>query len=213
MIRIVIADDHKIVTDGLRLLMQKELDADVIGVAENGLRAFDMVMRLQPDLLLTDLEMDGLDGLELVKKIRETNSATRIMVLSMHNDLHYVNKVLREGANGYLHKNADASILIEGIKRLIDGNQYIDPKISKKMLESYLKGENATDSRKYNLTKRELEIIKLLSQGHNSKKIGELLHISHHTIDSHRKNIHVKLGVKSTPELIRLAMEQQLISK
>ncbi|MEM8762679.1 MAG: response regulator transcription factor [Bacteroidota bacterium] len=211
MLRIVIADDHKIVTDGLKRLLQQELEADIVGIAENGNRALDMVLRLQPDVLLTDLEMEGMDGLELVQKIRETTSTVKILVLSMHNDLQYVNLVMQDGAQGYVLKNAHATVLLEGIKEIVEGNTFIDSKISQKMINSYLRDEKASEVSKFNLSKRELEIIKLLSKGFSTKKIASLLHLSPYTIDTHRKNIHVKLNVHSTAELIRLALQEKLI--
>lgn len=211
MTRLVLADDHALVTDGLQAMLGGQADMEIVGVAQNGDQAFDLVARLRPDLLLTDIEMDGLDGIDLVQKIREHRLSTKIIVISMHDDLQYVNAVLKNGADGYVLKNAGAPVLTRAIGEVMSGKTFICPAVSQKMLQSYLKGEKASEANPYGLSARELEIVSLLSQGHSSKKIGDLLHLSPHTVDTHRKNIHVKLGVHSTAELIRFALKNHLI--
>ena len=211
MTRIVLADDHTIITDGLQVMLGGQSHLEIVGVAQNGDQAFDLVSRLRPDLLLTDIEMDGLDGIDLVQKIRDNRLQTRIIVLSMHDDLQFVNTVLKNGADGYVLKNAGTSVLTRAIEEVMSGKQFICPAVSEKMLRSYLKDEKASEANPYGLSAREVEIVKLLSEGHSSKKIGDLLHLSPHTVDTHRKNIHVKLGVHSTAELIRFALKNHLI--
>lgn len=212
MIRIVLAEDHKIVRQGFRSILESEFDLEIVGETGEGLDAVRLVEEHEPDLLVVDLALPELDGLEISRRVKKRVPKTRIIVLSMHADEGYVVSALRSGASAYVLKDAGSDELLHAVRRVLDGHTYLSTALPRDdILEMVNRTDEKVGDRYDTLTDREREILQLIAEGFSSPEIGEKLFISPRTVDTHRANIIAKLGLDGVPDLIRFAVERGLI--
>jgi two-component system, NarL family, response regulator NreC len=212
-LRIVLADDHTIMRNGLRLVLERQ-NFSVVGEASNGREAIEVVDRLKPDMVILDIAMPLLNGIEAAKRITSDHSRTAVLVLSMHSDEAYILKALKAGARGYLLKDSAEADLIQAVRAVSSGKAFFSPAVSKVLADDYVRqvqrrgAEDPYDL----LTARERELLQLVAELKSTKEIATLLGVSPHTIDTHRGNIMQKLNVHSIPELILYAVRKGIIS-
>jgi DNA-binding NarL/FixJ family response regulator len=211
---VVLADDHQILRQGLRALLQLEADLQLLGEAADGLEAVRLVERVRPDVLVLDLMMPGLDGLEVARQLAVKSPATRVIILSMHANEAYVIEALRAGALGYVLKEAGADDLVQAIRCVAEGRRYFSAPFSEQTLEAYAqRAEGAPLDPFRTLTAREREVLQLTAEGHSGVEISERLFISPRTVESHRANLMRKLGVRNQKELVRYALQRGLVAR
>ena len=213
MLRIVVADDHELVRRGLRNLLETRPNWEVVGEAVTGRQAVEVTKRLSPDLIIMDISMPELNGLEATRQICKLAPDTQVLILSIHENEQLVHEVLEAGARGYVLKSDAGRDLIEAVDSLCQRKPFFTPKISEMVLEGYLKGGAAADHSKAQsrLTAREREIVQLLAEGLTNKEVAENLNISVKTVETHRSHIMEKLGIHSLGDLIRYAVRNHLI--
>jgi len=213
-VRIVLADDHTIMRHGLRLVLERQPDFAVVGEANNGREAIDIVVRENPDVAVIDIAMPLLNGIEAAKRIAEERVKTAVVILSMHSDESYILKALRAGARGYLLKDSAEIDLIQAIRAVSAGKAFFSPAVSSVLADDYLRQiqQQGVEDPYELLTARERELLQLIVELKSTKDIAGLLGISPRTIDTHRGNLMQKLNVHSIPELILYAMRKRLIS-
>ncbi len=213
--RVVIVEDHAIIREGLRSLLSSSKDFEVVGEAEDGREAIKFIGELRPDLVLTDLSMPKMDGMDMIETIKNESPDTKVIALTVHRTEEYVLATLKAGADGYVLKEADYAELMTAIKNVLKGKHYLSPEISGKLIDGYLEGRKSAkiESVWEILTRREREILKLIGEGHKNKEIAKQLYISVNTVEKHRSNIMDKLNLHSTAALIAFAMEKGLVIK
>jgi DNA-binding NarL/FixJ family response regulator len=211
-IRVLIADDHTIVRQGLVGILKTSGDIEVVGEAADGAEAVDKAGKLRPDVVVLDVSMPHLNGLEAARRIHDSLPGTRILVLTMHDDEEYVLKMVRAGASGYLLKDSAASELLAGIHALKAGKAYFGPHASRALAEAYQSDRPMPDDPFERLTDREREIFQLVVEGNTNARIAEMLFISPKTVDNHRTRMMEKLGIHGTAELVRFAAKHKLLS-
>lgn len=212
-IRILIADDHAVVRAGIRLLLDSQPDMEVVGEAESGQRCLAQVQELKPDVVLMDISMPDMGGIEATQIIMKTFPGTRILALTMHEDARYFFQMLKGGALGYVLKGADPSELLSAIRAVHQDKAYIIPSLARRLLDDYLERLKAGEEKdSYSaLTNREREVLKQIGEGYTSREIGEMLFLSVNTIERHRTNIMDKLGMHNKSQLIRFAIRKGLV--
>ncbi len=212
-IRILLVDDHVVVRSGLRMLLQAQPDMCIVGEAETGREAVQMVRRHQPDVVLMDVQMPDMNGIEATKKIKEMKEDTAVLALTMHEDDQYFFEMLRAGASGYVPKRAAPDELVTGIRTVSEGEVFLYPSLAARLVQSYL-GESSADGSPPldSLTPREQEVLTHIAQGLTNPEIAELLVISTKTVDRHRENIMRKLNLHSRVDLVKYAIKQGLIA-
>jgi len=206
--RVLLADDHAIVRQGFRLILDAEDDIEVIGEASNGREAVEQAETLRPDVIVMDVAMPELNGIEATRRITETMPRTRILALSMHRDSVYVREILRAGARGYLLKDAIDKDLVSAVRSVAKGDGYISPAVADAVLSDYRR--HVTDPIDL-LSSREREVLQMLAEGMTNKDIATALNLSVHTVDAHRGRIMEKLNLHSIGELVRFAMRAGLV--
>jgi DNA-binding NarL/FixJ family response regulator len=213
--KIVLAEDHKILREGLKSLLGGEEALEVIGEAEDGLQAIRCVEEYRPDLLLLDLSMPRMDGISAIKEIKSRFPDTKVLALTIHESDDCILEAFRSGADGYCLKEADRLELLSAIRTVLSGKRYISPGISDQVLEGYLEGRKTlkTTSSWDSLTEREKEIIKLIGEGYKNKEIANYLCISVKTVEKHRSNLMRKLDLHTASALTTLAIEKGLVTK
>jgi two-component system response regulator NreC len=213
--RIVIAEDHTILREGLRSLLSSSPDLEIVGEAGDGREAVRCVEKLKPDLILTDLSMPRMNGMEAIREIKKQSPKTKILVLTVHKTEEYILATLKAGADGYLLKDSTHHELMMGVKNVLNGKHYISPEISEKVIEGYLEGRKTLKPRTSweTLTQREREILKLIAEGYKNKEIAEDLCISVKTVEKHRANLMEKLNLHNVQALTALAIEKGLVSR
>jgi DNA-binding NarL/FixJ family response regulator len=213
--KIVIAEDHTILREGLRALLSSDPDCTVVGEAEDGREAVQCVEQLGPDLILMDLSMPKMNGIEAIREIKKRSPETRILALTVHKTEEFILEVLQAGADGYLLKDASSVELMMAIRSILGGKRYISPSVSQMVIEGYLDGKKGFESGSPwdTLTKREREILKLIAEGHKNKEIADYLYISVKTVEKHRANLMKKLDLHSASALTAYAMERGLITR
>ena len=213
-IHILLADDHNVMRAGLKLLLESHAGFKVISEASDGNQAVENALRTRPEVVVLDIAMPKLSGIEAAQRISAQLSQTAIIILSMHSDEGYVLRALKSGARGYLLKDSAESDLIQAIKAVSEGKAFFSPEISKVLAEDYVREINirgAEDS--YDLlSPREREILQLLVEGRSNKDISGLLNLSLYTVETHRRNLQSKLNLHSFPELILYAVRKGIIS-
>jgi DNA-binding NarL/FixJ family response regulator len=211
-IRILLAEDHKIVREGTRQLLEQTADFRVIGEAGDGEEAVELAGALRPDVVVLDVRMPKMSGIECTKAIKAQQPNIRILILSAHDDDRYVFPLLEAGANGYLLKTSSAAELAQAIRTVHAGETALAPRIASKMV-GWLSRRQLYRSAEMQegLTEREVEILQVVAQGKSNKEVGELLHISPHTVQVHLRNIYGKLGVNSRTEAVAYALSQEWI--
>ena len=210
---IVLADDHHIVRQGLRTLLEAEPEYAVVGEVADGLKVADLVEQLRPDVLVLDLMMPGLNGLEITRQVAQRSPKTRIVILSMHADEAYVLEALRHGATGYVLKDASTADVVQAVREVAAGRHYLSRPLSERAIEAYAQKAQAATLDLYDtLTTREREILQLAAESHSSTEIAARLGISPRTAETHRANLMRKLGLQSQTDLIRYAIRRGILS-
>ncbi|WMM26854.1 response regulator transcription factor [Tissierella sp. MB52-C2] len=196
-IRVVIADDHQLIREGIRQILELEDNIVVVGQACNGEEAFSMAEELEPDIILLDINMPKLNGIETLKRIKDMGIKTKIIILTIHEDREYILKTLKLGADGYMLKDLSADSLIKGIQNVAKGQKYIQPSVANlvKEFSNYEEYSDANINKIKSLTKREYEVLILIAEGLNNKDIAENLYISEKTVKNHISNIFKKLDI------------------
>jgi DNA-binding NarL/FixJ family response regulator len=212
-IRVLLAEDHTIVRKGLRSLLDGEAGIEVIGEAQDGREAVEKVQQLLPDVVLMDIAMPALSGLEATRQIKKRFPEVRVLILTMHATEEYIFQILRVGASGYVVKQAAPNELISAIQAVYRGESFLSPSISKKVIEEYIRQAEAMAERdSYDqLTTREREVLQLIAEGRSTREIAELLHISTKTVETHRAHLMDKLDTHSTAELTQYAIRKGVI--
>jgi two-component system response regulator NreC len=212
---IIIADDHTLFREGLRALLSSREDLEIMGEAENGQEAIRSVEEHKPDLLLMDLSMPKMGGLEAIRELKARHPRTKILVLTIHGTEEFVLEALEAGASGYVLKDATHDELVLAIKSVLQEKRYLSPDISAKVIEGYIDGRKTVKSRSAwdSLTLRERQVLKLIAEGRKNKEIADILFISVKTVAKHRANIMGKLDLHNVSALTAYAMERGLIAK
>jgi DNA-binding NarL/FixJ family response regulator len=212
--RILVVDDHPIVRQGLALLINREADLLVCGEAEDAMGAMHVLASAKPDVLIVDLSLSGPDGLDLLKNIRTTHPALPVLILSMHDELIYAERALRAGANGYIMKQVATEKVLVAVRRILAGEIYVSDRIANRMLKHYITGSGTTRrSSIADLSDRELEVFRLIGEGHGTRQIAEELHISIKTVESYQAHIKDKLSLRSSRELMQHAIQWNMNEK
>lgn len=211
-IRIVLADDHHVVREGLRALLETEPDFSIVGEAADGLATVDLVERLKPDVLVTDLMMPALSGLEVARQVALRSPTTRVVILSMYANEPYVLEALRNGAAGYVLKDSTGADLVQAVRQVLTGDRYLSPPLSARAIEAYVQKAEAGSLDIYEtLTTREREILHLAAQGCSNAEVATRLSISPRTAETHRANMMRKLGLRTQADLIRYALRRGIL--
>jgi DNA-binding NarL/FixJ family response regulator len=209
---VVLADDHQVVREGLRLLLEAQPDLSVIGEASDGLQAADLVNGLKPDVLVVDLIMPGLGGLDVAREVKRRSPKTRIVILSMHSSDSFVLQALKNGASAYVLKDSSAAELVQAIHTVLAGRRYLSPPLSQKAIDDYVRRAKGTEAGLYEtLTTREREVLHLAAEGLGNPAIGRRLGISPRTAETHRAHLMEKLGLRSTAALVLYAVQRGLV--
>jgi DNA-binding NarL/FixJ family response regulator len=209
----LLADDHHIVREGIKMLLEAQSDISVIGEASDGLRAVELAIRLKPLILMADLMMPGLSGLEVTKQVIQHQSRTKVIILSMYSNEAYVMQALRNGASGYVVKESNVSDMVQAVREVASGRPYLSPSISRLAMDAYIEKAKSSALDPYDtLTDREKEVLHLIAEGFSSAKIAARLYISPRTAESHRANVMKKLGLQTPTDLIKYALKKGLIS-
>jgi two-component system, NarL family, response regulator NreC len=210
-VTLVLADDHPIVRQGLRHLLESEPEFRIVGEAEDGIEALRLSERLKPDILVVDMMMPGLNGLEVLRQIKKVSPTTRAIVLSMQSADAYVIEALNNGAAGYVLKDTGPSELVNAVREVNQGNRFLSAKFAKRFEDIGPRIEDTPADVYETLTAREREILQMTVEGLTSAEIGRKLMISPRTVDEHRSNLTFKLGIKNQADLIRYAIKRGII--
>ena len=211
MIRILLAEDHALVRDGLKSLLLAEEDMTVVGEADNGNDAMALAAELEPDIVLMDIGMSGLNGIEATQEITQNAMNLKVVALSMHSDVRYVGRMLQAGAKGYLLKDSAYEELIKGIRAVMADKVFLSPDITEVVINDYLKLlSKKPGAGTAALTSRQTEVLKLMVDGKSNRDIAEHLTLSVKTVESHRQQLMVKLGLRTTAELTKYAIRTGL---
>ncbi len=208
--RVLLVDDHVVVRQGLKALFADEADIEVIGEASNGREALEFLAQLEPDVVLMDISMPGLNGIEATRQIQQRHPGVKVVVLSMHANEEYVFQVLQAGASGYVLKQSDSMEVLSAIRAAVAGGSFLSPPISRTVIEDYLHRAQARGrgSDTELLTAREREVLQLLAEGKSNRDIADELSISIKTVETHRANMMTKLGLSSKTELVKYALRK-----
>jgi len=211
-IRVLLADDHAVVRDGLRALLDDAPDIEVAGLAADGLEAIRLATEVAPDVVVMDIAMPRINGIEATRRIVKAVPETRVLILSQHEDLHYVMEAVHAGASGYLLKRDAGADLAEGIRNLYRWNAVLHPLAARVMIDAHLECtcREYMDSYEH-LTDREREVLILVAEGHTTQQIAEVLHVSPKTVDGHRTSLMAKLDLHDRTEVVKYALKRQLI--
>lgn len=207
MINVIIADDHQIVLDGLKSLLEREKDICPVGEALNGFELLAQLEKKQVDVAVIDIDMPRMNGIETTKEIRTRFPDVKVLILSMYNDNEYIKQLVEVGASGYILKNKGKEELVNAIKKIASGSEYLGEDIIKTIMEEMKRPKKTFNDNKIPLTKREIEVLKLIAHGCTTPQIADKLCIAHSTVETHRRNLIDKLGVANSKELIRYAIE------
>lgn len=213
-IRVLLVDDHAILRDGLTALLNLSDDIEVVADANSGEQAIEFVRRFQPDVVVMDMAMPGMGGIQATRHIVRQFPKTRVLILSQYDNERYILPVLQAGALGYVIKRAVGKELLTAIRRAYCGQTCLDPTLEKKVLKDYHQQlDPLSDLREeeYGITERQKQVLKLVAQGYTSEEIGDMLHVSTKTVMRHRANIYAKVGTNNLAELIKLAIRSGLV--
>jgi two-component system response regulator NreC len=208
MIRILLADDHALVRHGFRMILAAQADMEIAGEAGNGREAVELAQKLKPDVVVMDVTMPELNGIEATRRLIELSPRSRVLALSMHKDAVYVREILRAGARGYLLKDSADADLLAAVRAVAKGEGYLSPGVSDAVLSDYRR--HVTDPLDL-LTSREREVLQMIAEGKTNKEIATSLNLSVYTIEAHRGRVMEKLNLHSTGELVRFAVRSGLI--
>ncbi|HWS97357.1 MAG TPA: response regulator transcription factor [Candidatus Methylomirabilis sp.] len=213
-IRILLADDHQLMRSGIRLMLERETDLSVVGEANDGREAVALAKSLRPDVVVMDIGMANLNGIEAAQQMTGDSPEIAVVMLSMHSDESYVLRALKAGARGYLLKDSAEADLIKAVHAVAGGKSFFSPAVSKVLLDDYVRKlrRSGTEDAYDLLTPREREVLQLIAEGKSNKDIANLLNLSVYTVESHRSNLMQKLNVRGLPELILYAVRKGIIS-
>ena len=213
-VRILLADDHTILREGLRKIIESQPGWQVVGDAADGRQAVRLALELKPDLVIIDLAMPQLGGVDAIQQIVRRLPSTRVLVLSMHADEVYVTRALKAGAHGYLLKDSAGTDLLRAVSALTQNKSFFSPTVSRVMLDDYVRqlAERGITDRYDTLSEREREVFQLIAEGRVNKEIAEILHLSQSTVETHRARIMEKLDVHSAVEIVLYAVRKGIIS-
>lgn len=206
-VRVFLVDDHPVVRQGIAMLIDQEIDMCVCGEADNADDALAMINQLKPDLAIVDLSLKDSSGLELIRDLQIRDPRVVVLVLSMHDEAFYAERVMRAGARGYMTKDEGTEKVIEGIRLLLDGQVYVSDRVAAKMIGKLIGGRASNWTKVGGLTERELEVFELIGSGLGTREIAGKLHVSVKTIESHREHIKEKLGLATATELLKNAVQ------
>src|SRR5215469_14069075 len=211
-IRILLVDDHPILRAGLRTLIDAQPDMIAVGEASDGVEAIAQAVELKPDVIIMDLAMPNMDGLEAMRRIRDLGLHCKMLALTMHAEAEYLFKVLEDGGSGYVLKQGVDSDLFEAIRTVIAGNVFLYPSATRLLLSRYLEGNNAQEIDAYDkLSEREREVLKLTAEGYSSQEIADQLYLSPKTVETYRSRLMQKLNLHHRSELVRFALRKGLL--
>ncbi len=206
MLRVLIADDHGIVRSGVRMLIDRQADMEVVAEAEDGVDAVSQAIAERPDVAVLDVAMPRMTGIQAAREIKAQSPATNVLLLSMHDDERYMYDALQAGASGYVLKRAADADLVDAVRAVADGRPFVSPHA-----EGADKWMSAAEGPRDPLTPRELDVVKLIAEAYTNKQIAEILHLSEKTVESHRANVLNKLGMRDRVEIVRYAIRRGLI--
>ena len=208
-LRIVLADDHLMIREGLKSLIHSQSDLQVVGEAANGREALRQVKELQPDLLILDISMPEINGIQAMEKLKQAGASTRVLVLTAFGELAYLRHLLAAGAAGYVLKQAAFEVLITAIRTVAAGDKYLDPTVTSSVVSGFVEQKALRGSREGSeLSEREREVLRYIAQGHSHKEIGAKLGISVKTVETHKANFMEKLGLRSRVDIVRFALQK-----
>ena len=212
-IRVFLVDDHTVVRQGLRRILESDDEIEIVGEAGDGRTAVELVQKLRPHVIVMDVAMPELNGIEATRQIVKRVEGAKVLVLSMHGDDIYVRQALKAGARGYLLKDSEDLDLIKAVKAIRAGGSFFSPPVSKLVLSGYLgdKGEGELESSVTRLTDREREVLQLIAEGKTNKDVAHSLSVSVNTVETHRKHIMEKLDLHNTAELVRFAIRTKMV--
>jgi two-component system, NarL family, nitrate/nitrite response regulator NarL len=207
MINVILADDHQIVLDGLKSLLEREKEIRSVGEALNGIELLNLLKSRKADVAVIDIDMPLLNGIETTKEIRKLYPEMKILILSMYNEYEYVKRLIEAGASGYILKNKGKEELVNAIRRIAAGGQYLGDAVVKTLMDDWQRPVKKPNDQRVPLTKRETDVLKLIVEGNSTPQISDKLCIAHSTVETHRRNLIDKLGVANTKELIKHAIK------
>jgi DNA-binding NarL/FixJ family response regulator len=212
-IKIILADDHRIFRKGLKSLLSEKSNIEILAEADDGAEALEKAMKYRPKIVIMDIGMPKMDGIEATRQIRERLPDTEVVILSMHSKKAYIDQVLKAGAKGYVLKDSDEENLIAAINTVHNGGYYLDSLIADQILSDYFGGKSKRELKKQSdpLSEREREVLRLLAQGHSNQEVADILCISRKTVENHRANIVRKTGVQGLVGLTKYAARIGLI--
>ena len=211
---IMIADDHAVLREGLRLLLSSYPQFEVIGEADDGMTAVATALQIKPDVLLLDIAMPNMRGIEAILELKRFEPEIKILVLSMHDREEYVLQAMKNGADGYILKKSAAAELVAALNHVISGEIYLSPSISRHLVRNWLRDEESmagVSRAETELSERERTVLKLIAEGRSNKEVASLLHISAKTVETHRARIMSKLELRTVPDLVRYAIKSGLV--
>jgi len=215
MIKVLIVDDHKVLIDGIRSMLEEEKEIEIVGEARNGKEAIDKVKNIDLDVVLLDINMPEKDGIETCKEIKKMYTDIKILALTMYNEGSFIQSMIKNGASGYLLKNSGKEEVVKAIKTVFQKGTYFSGEVSETLMKSMMPGAKKNRSNDFipKLTRREKEILELVVEEFTTQEIADKLFVSLSTVETHRKNLLSKLGVRNTAGLVRVAMEKGLLDK
>ena len=205
-ISVFLADDHRVLRDGLRILLESQADIQVVGEAENGNKAIENILAIKPDVVVMDITMPELNGIEAAQIIHEDLPEIGIVILSIHSDLEHIFRALQAGAQGYILKESAGSEVISAVRSVFAGRRYLSPSIRDTVMEAYMQNRHV-QSPLEQLSMREREVLQLTVEGYSSAAIAEKLTLSPKTVETYRSRLMGKIGVRDLPELVRFAIK------
>jgi DNA-binding NarL/FixJ family response regulator len=207
-LRILLVDDHAVVREGLKRLIAEQSDIEVVGEAADGHEAIEHVKTLRPDVVMMDVSMPRLSGVEVTRELKEICPATRILALTVHEDEAYVREFLKAGAAGYLLKRAPTDELVRAIRAVASGGVYIDPRVTTRFVQTLSQSDRVRGSATLDLSEREAEVLRLIAQGYANKEIAAQLNLSVKTVETYKARSMEKLGLRSRVDIVRIAVER-----
>lgn len=210
-IRVLVVDDHAILRDGIRSLLDRQSDIQVVGEASNGQEAFEKTLESQPDIVLMDIAMPEMDGMQATRLIHERFPAVRVLILTQHDNPEFIRPLIQGGASGYVLKKSGGKEVLNAIRQVYEQGAFLEPSVARQLMDQYQNSEETSEVSIPHLTEREMEILKLIVSGKSNKEIAQMLVISHKTVSVHRSNIMAKFDVHNSLELIRYVSRHRIL--